>query len=171
MNYRSGVEKRLFALKWFDPLRHMAEVLRIEEASFPQCWEAKDFRMATRGSGTAKVALMQGRVVGYVVWDTGKRGMRVTNLAVHHAYRRLGFARFMLRHLQNKLRATTDNYRWLTAMCNEHNDRAIALFRSIGMRAIGVEPQPYGGTSDDGYVFQWEREPQPDHKATECCGK
>lgn len=157
----------------------MAEVLAIENASFPQPWTGDDFLRCLRQSAeegqyavVGMVAEIGDMVVGYMLYELRKRSLHLLNLAVHPDYRRMrgkvmyrdsggktqsadgGVGACLLSRLMSKL----SNHRRarLTIDVGERNLEAQLFLRNQGFRCTNICPEYFTteeGESEDGFHF------------------
>ncbi len=95
------------------------------------------------------VAVAADRACGFVVSRETSPGEReILNIAVEPAARRKGMARRLLENELNRDEAT-----WFLEV-RESNAAAIALYRSIGFRPVGVRKEYYNDTRESGIVMK-----------------
>jgi len=100
------------------PIRRedVVSVYEIEKTSFAEPWSIGIFRLYAAWRGVvpldeerttyANVAVHQGVVLGYIVWETdrGHRTGRILNIAVREGYRRRGIGRTLIQHAFEAMR-------------------------------------------------------------------
>ncbi len=85
--------------------RHIDDVLEIENESFTTTrWSESDFTAALRRSNVVgEVALVNGYVVGYQVYELYSDRIDLANIAVAPAWRRRGVGRLFINRLKARL--------------------------------------------------------------------
>lgn len=76
------------------------------------------------------------RVVGFIVYELGKKSLRILNLAVIPSRQGRGVGRKLVRHLIDKL--SPNRRRQLIAFVRDGNLDAHLFFKAVGCRACGV---------------------------------
>lgn len=129
------------------------EVLAIEHDSFAEPWSDDDFRQFLRERNCiGMVAVLDGQVVGYVVYRLMPRYIHLLNLAVRHEHRRRGIGRAFIDKL--KVRARAGRRSCLALEVAEWNLRAQVFFRACGLRASTILRSHYHDGSD-AFQFCW----------------
>jgi ribosomal-protein-alanine N-acetyltransferase len=133
------------------PMREadVAEVMRIERASYQFPWTEGIFHDCLRVSYLCRVALQDQRIVGYVVMSMGAGEAHILNLCVREEYRRVGVGRLLIRYLLDQAREAGMAEVFLEV--RPSNDVAIVLYQSMGFEQIGTRRgyyQAVGGRED-----------------------
>jgi ribosomal-protein-alanine N-acetyltransferase len=130
--------------------RHLAEVLPIEQVSYPKPWGQNTFtselEMAKRDERTYLVARRQGAVVGYAGLMYVVDDAHVTNIAVSPGEQRHGVATRLLAEL-----AWAGLQRGCQAMTLEvrvTNTGAQELYQRFGFVPAGIRQRYYENTDD-----------------------
>jgi ribosomal-protein-alanine N-acetyltransferase len=127
-------------------------VLPIEQASFHVPWSEEDFLAELRDKRTiGLVADIDGRVVGYVVYEMTKQAIQIRNLAVHPDCRRQGIGTAFIEKLMGKLCQSRRSC--MSMLLCDRNTPGHLFLRACGFRA-----QLERGWYDDGtdaYCFRW----------------
>jgi ribosomal-protein-alanine N-acetyltransferase len=130
--------------------RHIAEIMPIEEGSYPRPWSASVFsselEMARRDERTYLVARRGGQLIGYAGVMYVLDDAHVTNIAVRAAAQRQGIATRLLAEL-----AWAARDRGCTAMTLEvrvSNTGAQELYRRFGFAPAGIRQRYYENTED-----------------------
>lgn len=131
--------------------RDMADVMRIEEQSFPYDWTETDFTQALRERNTiGLVAESQERILGFVVYELQKTRLHVLNLAVDEAHRRRGVGSALLQKLVGKL--GQQRRKAITVFARDSNLALHQFLAANRFDALGVCRNYYG--DDDAYEFE-----------------
>ncbi|HQR28988.1 MAG TPA: ribosomal protein S18-alanine N-acetyltransferase [Anaeromyxobacteraceae bacterium] len=135
----------------------LPRVMEIERAAFSHPWSEElvrrelghDFStvlLATAGEG--------GPILGFaIVWLVHDE-LHVLNVATAPEARRLGVARAVLGKLEGQGRAQGARVSMLEV--RRSNAPAIALYRSLGYREVGVRPRYYAEDGEDALVMDKE---------------
>ncbi|HET7826991.1 MAG TPA: ribosomal protein S18-alanine N-acetyltransferase [Anaeromyxobacter sp.] len=91
------------------------------------------------------------RVVGYIVFWLVHDEIHVLNVATALEARRRGFGRALMAAAENAGR--TRGARISTLEVRRSNEAAIALYRAIGYRQVGVRPNYYAEENEDAIVM------------------
>jgi ribosomal-protein-alanine N-acetyltransferase len=130
----------------------LPQVIAIERRAFPTPWSLAMFVLElSKPSGICLVALVDGRVVGYVVCSRYDVVWHVMNIAVDPKRLRLGIATALLLHLFGMADKPGEQY---TLEVRESNDAAIALYERFGFESAGVRPGYYHDNKEDA-VIMW----------------
>lgn len=134
-------------------------VMAIEEASFPEPWDASYFSSVLDDPDTlGMVAEQRGSVVGYIVVQLDGHFYRIVSMAVHPSRRRQSIGTLLVAKFTEMadrgVRRTL-----VSAMVVEGNDDACQFFCDQGFRAYAIVRDYFeqqDGTTKDGYRFVWE---------------
>jgi len=133
-------------------------VLRIEQESFEFPWTESEFLACIqRPNCIAMVAVVQEKVVGYMIYEMGSQWFQILNLAVDAAYRRHGVGRVLVQRLINKLSPRRRHK--VTLHVRETNLPAQLFFKAIGFRAKAILHDHYPDTAEDAYLMTYELVP------------
>lgn len=123
-------------------------ILAIERQSFPDPWPRRFFaeEISRREPAYARVAKLDGEVVGYLVAWFVVDEIHLGNLAVHPDYRRRGIARHLVEHLLE--RARRHGASLITLEVRAGNKAALALYSHYRFRPVTVRKGYYAGRED-----------------------
>ncbi len=135
----------------------ISEVTVIEESIFSTPWnETGFFSYLIRKDTLFLVAVEEGHIVGYcgsvLVLDEGD----ITNVAVLESRQSRGIGRQLVQALLQKT-----GERSVTRMhleVRQSNERAIALYESLGFRRIGIRPGYYESPTEDAILMSRQAE-------------
>ena len=134
--------------------RDFAQVLAIEETCFEFPWTEQEFRQCLQQPNClGMVAEHEGRIVGFVVYETPKNRIFVTNIAVEPEFQRHGIARQMIQKLVTKM--IYQQRHKIAVEIRETNLSALLCFRALGFRAATILKNFYENQSEDAYVLQY----------------
>ncbi len=134
--------------------RDMADVLRIERASFEQEWSEEDFLNCLRQRNCiGMVAEHDNEVVGFMVYGLHKSRLQIMNFAVAPSYRRMGIGHQMVDKLVNKL--SQQRRQEILVDLRETNLSAQLFFQNQKFRAIRVVRGHFEDTGEDAYLFAY----------------
>jgi ribosomal-protein-alanine N-acetyltransferase len=145
----------------------LPDILAIEEDSFEWPWSLKDFKQTLRKNNCTGVVIKDSSdsIIGYAVVEAISKNspaLKVLNLAVRADYRRKGVgSRLML----SVLRSLNEKYSRVLAEVRDGNLSAHLFLKSFGFKAVDVLHKRYEESSDDMYVFQFNRTGQPEQPA------
>lgn len=134
--------------------RDMAEVLRIERASFEYTWSEEDFlRCLRQRNCIGMVAEQDHEIVGFMIYELHKSKLRILNFAVAPEARRRGVGRQMICRLIDKL--SQQRRKEIALDIRETNLPAQMFFASEGFRAVRILRDYYDDTDEDAYVMRY----------------
>ena len=134
--------------------RDFAQVLAIEEMSFEFPWTSQEFRQCLQQPNClAMVAELDGHIVGFMVYETPKNKILVTNMAVNPEYHRHGIARQMVQKLVSKM--ISQQRHKIAVAIRETNLPALLCFRALGFKVATVLKNFYEEQNEDTYVLQY----------------
>jgi ribosomal-protein-alanine N-acetyltransferase len=114
----------------------IAQVLRIERASYAFPWTEGIFRDCLRVNYTCRVAEIGVVTVGYGILSVAAGEAHLLNLCVADAYRCRGIGRRLLAHLL--LAAANGGAREAFLEARPSNISAVRLYQSLGFTQIGM---------------------------------
>lgn len=125
---------------------HLHDVLPIERESFRDPWSLASFRNFIVLYRTSWVAVLDRKVVGYLITQWVLDEIHILNIAVHKYERRKGVASFLLDSLFEKAVAgkMTDVY----LEVRESNESARALYARYGFAELGIRKSYYHDGED-----------------------
>lgn len=133
------------------------EVLAIEQSCFEFPWKEEDFLQCLRQRNCiGMVAELEGRIVGFMIYEIPKNRIRLLNIATDPEFQRRGIARQMVRKLIGKLASQRRNR--IVMEVRETNLQALVFFRSLGFRATIVLKNFYDEMDEDAYVLEYRPE-------------
>ena len=152
MNLFQGKEIQV-QVRWM-VRRDFAQVLAIEQACFEFPWTEDEFRQCLQQPNClGMVAEYEDRIVGFVVYETPKNRIFITNIATDPEFQRHSIARQMIQKLVTKM-IYQHRYR-LAIEIRETNLPALLCFRALGFRTAIIRKNYYENQSEDAYVLQY----------------
>ena len=127
----------------------IADVVRIERASYTFPWTEGIFRDCLRVNYHCRVIEIGGLIVGHGVMSVGAGEAHVLNVCVDEAYRCRGIGGRLLKHLLRAAATAGASEAFLEA--RPSNLAAIRLYQSLGFKQIGLRRgyyQAIGGRED-----------------------
>lgn len=144
------------AIRWL--LRDdLDQVVALERRAFASPWLRRDFVALLRARNSlGQVAVVDDRLVGYVVRTVRGQSLTIDNLAVAPEWRRRGVGRALVRH---SCRARGGGLpRIVLADVREQNTPAQLFFRAVGFSCREILTDWYDDTDEPAYRFVWDGE-------------
>jgi len=128
------------------------EILMIERVSFPTPWSRGIFMgeleyPLCRGL----VALVRGRIVGYICFAIVYDEIHLRNLAVHEEWKRQGVASELLSQMIAV--SAVEGAQYATLEVRRSNTAALGLYKRFGFVVEGVRPSYYSDTREDALIM------------------
>ncbi len=143
-------------------LEDCAEVHGIEEKVFATPWSLRDFEKEMTVNRCARylVAEEDGRIVGFAgAWMILDES-HMTNIAVLPEYRGRGTGRRLMTALMQY--ASNLGVSYMTLEVRAGNEKAQALYKSLGFIRVSVRKKYYEDNGEDAYLMVTERLPPPE---------
>jgi len=135
-------------------------VEEIERLSFPAPWSRQAFTDEL-ARPWARLEILRhagiGRVVAFSNYWMVADELQILNVAVHPDERRRGHAGRFLRHIVEEARRA--RVRVLSLEVRISNQAAVALYRKLGFREVGVRPKYYADSGEDALLMDLELAP------------
>ena len=132
----------------------MQRVMEVERAAFAHPWSEEMIRRELEHEFSTVLLAIRGRegpIAGFaVVWLVHDE-LHVLNVAVAPEARRSGVARRILDRVEGRAREQGARVSMLEV--RRSNQPAIALYRSLGYREVGVRPGYYAEDGEDALVM------------------
>jgi ribosomal-protein-alanine N-acetyltransferase len=137
-------------------LDDLPDLLFIESSSFVQPWSKGDF-LSELGKSLPSIFVARGDlespVLGYICfWEVADE-IQMLNLAVHPEYRRQGVGRTLLTFLLKQAQEKKATKVFLEV--RPSNQAALALYRSLGFKALYRRPNYYPPEGEEALVMGW----------------
>ena len=138
------------------PLRRLTyadlpQVMTIERRTFSTPWSLAMFVLeVSKPSGIHLAAVVDGRIVGYVICSRYDTVWHVMNVAVDPGARRLGVATSLLEGLLERIDEAEPR---LTLEVRQSNTAAIALYEGLGFRPAGLRRRYYQDNGEDALIM------------------
>ena len=132
---------------------HLPDVVRIEQASYPDPWSHASFskELTSSPASFVMVARRSDMVVGYVVAWFVLDEAHIGNVAVAPEVRRQGIGRMMMEWLQEQ--AIEHGCTYSSLEVRESNTAARQLYIHLGYRPVGRREQYYRNPREDAIVM------------------
>lgn len=141
----------------FIETRDRPAVLDIENRSFEGPWDGEDFaRCLRQHKCNGIVAEHYGRIVGYTIYEKGKK-LRIINMAVHPDFRRQDIGAQMMEECKTGMVAG-DKKKNVELQVRETNLDAQLFFKAMGFEASGeIIPEFYENPTEAAYTMEYDR--------------
>jgi [ribosomal protein S18]-alanine N-acetyltransferase len=138
----------------------LPQVIAIERRAFPTPWSLAMFVLElSKPSGICLAALIDGRLVGYLVCSRYDTIWHLMNVAVDDRLLRRGIATALLEQLFAEADKPNEQY---TLEVRTSNDAAIRLYERFGFRAAGRRRAYYHDNREDALIM-WRTVPDRAH--------
>jgi [ribosomal protein S18]-alanine N-acetyltransferase len=135
----------------------LPQVIAIERRAFPTPWSLAMFVLElSKPSGICLAALIEERLVGYLVCSRYDTVWHLMNVAVDDRLRRQGIATTLLERLFELADKPSQQY---TLEVRTSNDDAIRLYERFGFRTAGRRRAYYHDNREDALIM-WRTVPQ-----------
>jgi [ribosomal protein S18]-alanine N-acetyltransferase len=134
----------------------LPQVIAIERRAFPTPWSLAMFVLElSKPAGICLAALIDGRLVGYLVCSRYDTVWHVMNIAVDYRLLRRGIASALLEHLFDLADEPSEQY---TLEVRASNRGAIALYERFGFKPAGRRRAYYHDNREDALIM-WRTVP------------
>jgi [ribosomal protein S18]-alanine N-acetyltransferase len=135
----------------------LPQVIAIERRAFPTPWSLAMFVLElSKQAGICLAALVDGKLVGYVVCSRYDTVWHLMNVAVDPSIRRQGIATALLERLFTLGDRPAEQY---TLEVRTSNQDAIRLYERFGFRAAGRRRAYYHDNREDALIM-WRTAPE-----------
>jgi ribosomal-protein-alanine N-acetyltransferase len=135
----------------------LPQVIAIERRAFPTPWSLAMFVLElSKQNGICLAALVDGKLVGYVVCSRYDTVWHLMNVAVDPSIRRQGIASALLERLFELGDRPSEQY---TLEVRTSNQDAIRLYERFGFRAAGRRRAYYHDNREDALIM-WRTAPE-----------
>jgi [ribosomal protein S18]-alanine N-acetyltransferase len=135
----------------------LPQVIAIERRAFPTPWSLAMFVLElSKPSGICLAALMEERLVGYLVCSRYDTVWHLMNVAVDDRLRRQGIATTLLERLFELADKPSEQY---TLEVRTSNEDAIRLYERFGFRTAGRRRAYYHDNREDALIM-WRTVPE-----------
>jgi [ribosomal protein S18]-alanine N-acetyltransferase len=135
----------------------LPQVIAIERRAFPTPWSLAMFVLElSKPSGICLAALVDGRLVAYLVCSRYDAVWHLMNVAVDDGLRRQGIASSLIERLFELADRPSEQY---TLEVRTSNEAAIRLYEGFGFRAAGRRRAYYHDNREDALIM-WRTVPE-----------
>ena len=136
----------------------MAEVMAIERGAYSYPWSERFFRQELQVEcARSFLAVLDGRIVGYVLFWLLPGEVDVHNIAVHIDFRRRGFGRRLLEQVVSEAQKRSSAR--VTLEVRRSNTAAQRLYESSGFKFTGIRKGYYSDDGEDAFLMVLELAP------------
>ena len=136
------------------------EVQAIENSVFEFPWREDDFIRCLRiPANIGMVAVANGQIAGYMIYELHKHRLHILDFAVHEDCRYKGVGRQMVDKLKSKL--SYDRRSRIMLEIRESNVDAQLFFRAMGFKCVSTLRSFYEDTPEDAYLMQYRFNTEP----------
>jgi [ribosomal protein S18]-alanine N-acetyltransferase len=142
-------------MSWMMPT-DLDAVMSVDREAFTELWARKEFKRCMKSVSTSgRVARVDGKVVGFCIYELHPNRFHVLRMAVSEAYRLSGIGSALIDGLKRRL---SDSGRSGIACELRETDVTSQVFlRSLGFKARRILREYYGDTGEDGYAMEYRR--------------
>jgi ribosomal-protein-alanine N-acetyltransferase len=134
----------------------LPQVIAIERRAFPTPWSLAMFVLElSKPSGICLAAMLDGRIVGYLVCSRYDTVWHVMNIAVDDRLLRQGIASALLERLFAQADGPGEQY---TLEVRPSNEPAIGLYERFGFQGAGKRRGYYHDNREDALIM-WRKRP------------
>ena len=131
------------SLRQISWLSDLPSMLAIEKASFAHPWGVLDFlRFAVKRGNSGRARILDGKVVGYILYVKQPDRLHVAHVAVKPECRSLGLGREMILSLADRARC------YVTLHVRKSNLGAQKLYHRLGFEVVRELPHHYADCGD-----------------------
>lgn len=128
-------------------------VINIENSSFDEPWTAEDFDRAFQFSNCMRlVSVVDGEIVGFVIYDLQKHFLRLVAIAVRQDMHLRGVGTAMIARLQSKLQEGRREK--IILHVRETNLRGQVFFRESGFRCTAIDEGCFDESEEPAYRME-----------------
>lgn len=143
----------------------LPEVRAIEVRCFTTPWPVSSFKYELKSrQAILKVAVLNGRIVGYVCIRTILEITHILNLAVLPSFRRKGIGSMLLCDALQGLKLCRPDKESLTLEVRESNTAAIKLYEKFKFKIIGRRVGYYNKPHEDAVIMGLETGRRPHYE-------
>lgn len=126
----------------------VSEVVEIERMSFTTPWsEAAFLGEILKLYSLTKVAVLEGKIIGYICVEHIMDEGHILNLAVHPDFRRRGIGTKLMEEVLDELKKNDCRYLYLEVRFS--NLGARKFYESFGFRVVGIRRDYYTSPIED----------------------
>lgn len=130
-------------------------VLAIERASFPNPWHEMTFIGEIHNESISfpyvVVHKEEERVIGYVIfWHVGDE-VQISNIAIHHDFRRKGIGEAVMREILKQVKK--ERAKFISLEVRPSNAAALNLYKKLGFEIFGIKKDYYHNPSEHAFVM------------------
>jgi ribosomal-protein-alanine N-acetyltransferase len=133
----------------------LRSVLEIEGLSFPHPWHESTFRGEIQHRPISfplvVVHTTLNRVIGYVIFWLIGEDVQINNIAIHPDFRGMGVGEHVMRQVIEQVRFRGASL--ITLEVRPSNTAALALYRKLGFKLMGIRKGYYTIPSEDALVL------------------
>jgi len=140
--------------RWVALKDDLTAIHEIEQQSFDDPWSKEEIESCLRQRFmVGMVAIIEGQIAGFMIYEFGKHHLRVISLATATAFRRQGVATALIARLTGKLSPGLRER--VSVEIREANLDAQLFFKSQGFSAVHIVRKPYEGCDEDAYRMEY----------------
>ena len=133
---------------------HVPQVAALEAVCFRDPWSERSVASELDNPLSLWLVALDGeRVAGYIGSQSVMGESDMMNVAVHPDYRRRGIAEALILALVEAVKAELDSH-CLTLEVRASNDPAIALYRKLDFKQIGLRRNYYRNPKEDALILR-----------------
>lgn len=133
--------------------KDIREMVLIERRCFSVPWSEADFKAAINLPNVrCYVALMQGQIAGFLIYQVFDKYFVICNLAVDMEFRRNGIGTLLMKEVNKQV--GTNKVKDLEVIVNERSADAQLFFKSLGFQWVKTLHGFYQHSGDDAYTMK-----------------
>jgi ribosomal-protein-alanine N-acetyltransferase len=142
----------------------LPRLLEIERAGFLHPWSEAQLAAELKNAWSVQLLAVEPdpdgreRALGYVIVWVVHDELHVLNVATDPVHRRRGVARALLEHVAELGRSRA--CRLATLEVRRSNEAALALYRQLGYRQVGLRPRYYAEEGEDAILMSRDLDPR-----------
>jgi ribosomal-protein-alanine N-acetyltransferase len=130
----------------------ISAILEIEQASFATPWPRQSFIDEIRKKyAFSKVAVLEGKVMGYICADYVLHESRILKLAVHEDFRRQGIATILMNEIMAELKKKGCVFMYIKVRAS--NASAQKFYELFGFKVETVRKKYYDDPSEEALLM------------------
>lgn len=132
--------------------KYIKYIADLERTCFSKPWTERGLQAELLNENAHfYVAVLYGRVIGYVGFHSAADEGYIANIAVHSNYRKMGCASMLLKNAINQAKKL--GLAFLSLEVRPSNETAIHLYKNFGFEEVGIRKGFYTEPKEDGLIM------------------